>query len=154
MAKTGDNRELTDRQREFVRLVVSGEVPSFSEAYRRSHDSKGSPSTVRTAASRLWRAPHVQAAVELARLQAERDEGRRRLGERERIRLALWHEAEHADRAGDRVAALRLLAQAAAMLTERVEIQAQEQAPAEMLDELRNLLQSSLATPEVDRHLH
>ena len=154
VAATGPDRELTARQREFVRLVVSGESPSLSDAYRRSHDSSGSPSTVRTAASRLWRAPHVKAAVDAARLQAERDEGRRRLGERERVRRALWYEAEHADRAGDRIAALRLLAQASAMLVDRVEVESQEQAPAEMVEELRQLLESTATPPEVDKKLH
>jgi hypothetical protein len=154
------NESLTARQREFVRLVCSGESPTLTDAYRRAFDTQGKPSTVRTEASRMWRKPHVVAAVERWRKQSENDEKRRRVGETQRIRAKLWDEVECGEKATDRIAALRLLAQASAMLVDRVETTTVEESPAELIASLEATLESALKLPEVlsgaevDKKLH
>ena len=160
MGENPYNQSLTERQREFVRLVCSGESPTLTEAYRRAFDTGGKPSTVRTEASRMWRKPHIVAAVERWRKQNESEEKRRRLGETQRIRAKLWNEVECGEKAADRIAALRLLAQASAMLVDRVETTAIEESPAELVASLEATLEAALKLPEelsgaeVDKKLH
>lgn len=121
-----DARELTERQRRFALQVLEGKSPTLVHAYREVYDCKGDSPKQKKAqaneASRLWKHPGVRSFSEEFRKKAEAQRVRREVGERERVRQRLWSEADSADRASDRINALRLLGQDAGMFTERVEV--------------------------------
>lgn len=121
-----DHRELTELQRRFALQVLEGKSPTLVHAYREVYNCKGDSARQKKAqaneASRLWKHPGVRSFADDFRKKAEAQRVRREVGERERVRQRLWSEADSADRASDRINALRLLGQDAGMFTERVEV--------------------------------
>ena len=101
--------ELSERDRRFAEAVVYGEAPSITAAYRDTRPTRASARNQRAEASRLWRSPRVQAYAERLREDLLARGRARAAADRERIVAGLWAEAEGADRASDRIAALRIL---------------------------------------------
>ena len=125
-----DHRELTELQRRFALQVLEGKSPTLVHAYREVYDCKGDSARQKKAqaneASRLWKHPGVRSFADDFRKKAEAQRVRREVGERERVRQRLWSEADSADRASDRINALRLLGQDAGMFIDRQSIEVKE----------------------------
>tara|TARA_Y100000361_G_scaffold3241_1_gene2836 strand:+ start:472 stop:1020 length:549 start_codon:yes stop_codon:yes gene_type:complete len=145
-----DARELTELQRRFALQVLEGKSPTLVHAYREVYDCKGDSPKQKKAqaneASRLWKHPGVRSFSEDFRKKAEAQRVRREVGERERVRQRLWSEADAADRASDRINALRLLGQDAGMFTERVEVKeaTDELSDAEVIAEIEIALRNAI----------
>ena len=145
-----DGRQLTELQRRFALQVLEGKSPSLVHAYREVYDCKGDSPKQNKAqaneASRLWKHPGVRSFSEDFRKKAEAQRVRREVGERERVRQRLWSEADAADRASDRINALRLLGQDAGMFTERVEVKeaTDELTDAEVIAEIEIALRNAI----------
>jgi len=145
-----DARELTELQRRFALRVLEGKSPTLVHAYREVYDCKGDSPKQKKAqaneASRLWKHPGVRSFSEDFRKKAEAQRVRREVGERERVRQRLWSEADAADRASDRINALRLLGQDAGMFTERVEVKeaTDELTDAEVIAEIEIALRNAI----------
>ena len=145
-----DARELTELQRRFALQVLEGKSPTLVHAYREVYDCKGDSPKQKKAqaneASRLWKHPGVRSFSEDFRKKAEAQRVRREVGERERVRQRLWSEADAADRASDRINALRLLGQDAGMFTERVEVKeaTDELTDAEVIAEIEIALRNAI----------
>tara|TARA_R110002020_G_scaffold35824_1_gene107970 strand:- start:2684 stop:3244 length:561 start_codon:yes stop_codon:yes gene_type:complete len=145
-----DGRQLTELQRRFALQVLEGKSPSLVHAYREVYDCKGDSPKQKKAqaneASRLWKHPGVRSFSEDFRKKAEAQRVRREVGERERVRQRLWNEADAADRASDRLTALRLLGQDAGMFTERVEVKeaTDELTDAEVIAEIEMALRNAI----------
>ncbi len=101
--------ELSDRDRRFTEAIVYGDSPSIVGAYRDTRTTRASAKNARAEASRLWRSPGVQAYAERLREELLARGRARAAADRDRIVQRLWNEADSADRAADRIAALRLL---------------------------------------------
>lgn len=101
--------ELSDRNRRFCELIVYGDTPSISQAYRDTRDSKASPKNARAEASRLWHSPKCKTYAEKLRRDLLNRGRARAANDRERIVRGLWFEADNAQRAADRISALRIL---------------------------------------------
>ena len=101
--------ELSERDRRFAEAIVYGDSPSIVGAYRDTRPTRASAKNARAEASRLWRSPGVQAYAERLREDLLARGRARAAADRERIVSGLWREAEGADRASDRIAALRIL---------------------------------------------
>ena len=100
--------ELSAQNRLFAEAIMYGSS-SIAEAYRDTRETTGTDKSTRNAASRLWNTVGVRAYAETLRNEIVLRQATRKAGECERIRLALWAEASAADRAADRLTALRLL---------------------------------------------
>jgi hypothetical protein len=100
---------LSERNRRFAEAIVYGEAPSITQAFRDTRQTEATPKNVRAEASRLWRSTEVQRYAETLRQDLLVRGRARAAADRERIVSALWREAEAADRASDRIAALRTL---------------------------------------------
>ena len=148
---------LTDKMRAFADRVVAGS-PSLTKAYLEiygSGDGDRAPKKwERNEASRLWRSSPVVDYVESIRSRVEAAQSRRALGQRQRITEALWVEAQHAGKASDRIAALRLLGQQSdvGMFSEKLEVSHRESeiSDAEMVAEIENTLREALAERETN----
>ena len=101
--------ELSERDRRFAEAIVYGDSPSIVQACRDTRPTRATARNARAEASRLWRTPSVQAYAERLRADLLARGRARAAADRERIVRQLWAEAEGADRASDRIAALRLL---------------------------------------------
>ena len=101
--------ELSEKDRRFAEAIVYGDSPSIVQAYRDTRPTRASAKNARAEASRLWRSPSVQAYAERLREDLLARGRARAAADRERIVAGLWREAEGADRAADRIAALRIL---------------------------------------------
>lgn len=142
-----DPAQLSVKQKMFADAILEGKNSTLADAYRSVYQTENmSARTARNEASNLYRHPGVTAYMERARERVESDRARRAVGERESVRVRLWGEADDADRSSDRIAALRLLGQAAGMFAERVEIAevSAERSDAEILAELEATLASAL----------
>ena len=101
MAEEGD---LTERQREFARLIVSGERQTA--AYRKAFDCKGkSEAAVRSDASRLARNANVVKLIKM--LQAQADSAA--VMTRERRMALLSNQAEKAAKKGNWAGLIRIV---------------------------------------------
>lgn len=127
---------------------MRGEFPTMREAYQSIYSDRGTKGTAQAEASRLWRNPQVQRAAEAARREVDAQRRRRLAAERDRIRDRLWAEADSADRASDRIAALRLLGTQAGvdMFAQRLEVSATEtrSTGAEVLADVEAMLERAL----------
>ena len=145
-----DSGELTELQRRFALRVLEGVSPTLVDSYRNVYRCKGDSPKQKKAqaneASRLWKHPGVRSFSEEFRKKAEANRVRREVGVRERVRQRLWSEADAADRASDRLTALRLLGQEAGMFTERVEVReaSDELTDAEVLAEIEIALRNAI----------
>ena len=141
-------RKPTDKMRRFAEGIVKGEFETMAAAYREIYSDRGSVRTTQNEASRLWRNPLVQAAAEAARREVDAQRRRRLAAERDRIRDRLWIEADSADRASDRIAALRLLGTQAGvdMFAQRIEVSPTESRAtgAEVLADVEAMLERAL----------
>lgn len=143
-------RELTGPQRRFADLILTGECSSLVGAYRLSYDVTGDTPKAKKSqaneASRLWKHPGIVSYADEYKAKAQAQRVRREVGERERVRQRLWNEADSADRASDRLTALRLLGQEAGMFTERVEVKeaTNELTDAEVLAEIEIALRNAI----------
>ena len=100
---------LSERNKRFAEAIVYSESASITAAYRDTRDTTANVRNCRSEASRLWRSATVQAYADVLRDELLNRARARVEGDRERIRRALWTEASAADRAADRLTALRLL---------------------------------------------
>ena len=156
MVEQGKAR-LTERQRAFADKVIGGS-PTLAQAYLESYgDKDGTRKATKgqqNEASRLWRSSPVVDYVESIRSRVEAAQSRRALGQRQRITEALWVEAQHAGKASDRIAALRLLGQQSdvGMFSEKLEVSHRESeiSDAEMVAEIENTLREALAERETN----
>ena len=140
-------RQATEKQKAFVAKVVTGESRSLIEAYTEVYGDGGSRRTRTNEASRLFRTPACVAHADAIRRRLEGEARRRAVGAREAIRARLWAEAAHADRAGDRLTALRMLGQTVDLFVEKVQVENVDQATdAELVAELEMMLRDALGT--------
>jgi len=152
-----DHRELTELQRRFALQVLEGKSPTLVHAYREVYDCKGDSARQKKAqaneASRLWKHPGVRSFADDFRKKAEAQRVRREVGERERVRQRLWSEADSADRASDRINALRLLGQDAGMFIDRQSIEVKEASDqltdAEVIAEIELALRSVMESKAI-----
>ena len=145
----GSSIELTTKQRRFADMILSGDAPSLVAAYREVYECKGDTPKQKKSqtneASRLWHHPGVRRYADEWRAKAEANRVRREVGERERVRQRLWNEADAAEKASDRINALRLLGQHAGMFTDKVEIKTDDvMSDAEVLAEIELALRNAV----------
>ena len=152
-------KKLTEVNKRFVELIVSGECSTATDAFLQTRTTKMSRSNATREASRLWGSVPAQEYAERLRqgLQAKRQ--RRIAGEQDAVRRRLWIEATpigdaveelhipgarpvlgQGAKASDRVAALRLIGQASAMFIDKLVVEEPDKSRAEMLAEIQSLL--------------
>ena len=146
--------ELSEKNKRFAEAIVYGDSASIVQAYRDTRETSASVRNARAEASRLWRSPLVQAYAERLRADLLARGRARAAADRERIVAALWSEADGADRAADRIAALRTLGQVSTIDLfgpDRVAIEgtADAASAAELADGIEALLRDALGGAEV-----
>jgi len=125
-SNVADPDQLTIKQRKFCDELTSGNSSTMTAAYAEAYDVVlDNPKAKRRAsreASKLAKHPGCVSYMERARAAVAAQRSRRDLGTREMVKRRLIEESESADKASDRIAALRLLGLEASMFTERVEV--------------------------------
>ena len=137
----------TEKQRLFAELVASGECKNLTEAHKQVYAGGISIHNRRKEASRVWNKPVVQAAAREIRTRISAQRALRLTGDADAIRRKLWNEAETADRAADRIAALKLLGQQRGvnLFADRIEISEPDAtSDAEVIVEIEQILQSAI----------
>lgn len=148
---TRNDHGLTVKQERFAQAYVR--TGKASEAYRESYDAeKMKPATVWTEASLLLDNPKVAARVE--RLNAEIEKKNRLNGDklRETVRTQLLHEAQTAETASARIAALKLLGELTdvqAFGPQRIETEQKITTAQQAADQLDDALAAALTDPNV-----
>lgn len=151
------NRKPTEKQRIFAELVATGECKTLTAAYGEVYGNNMSPRTRRNEASKLWNKPIVQGLARDVRARVSAQRALRLTGDADAIRRKLWKEAEEADRAADRIAALKLLGQQRGvnLFAERLEIAEPDSvSDAEVLVEIESIIRSASDFPEEDEKVH
>ena len=142
---------LTVKQERFAQAYVR--TGKASEAYREAYDAgKMKPATVWTEASLLLDNPKVAARVD--RLNAEIERKNRLNGDklRETVRTGLLHEAQTAESASARIAALKLLGELTdvqAFGPQRIETEQKITTAQQAADQLDDALTAALTDPNV-----
>lgn len=148
---TRNDHGLTVKQERFAQAYVR--TGKASEAYRESYDAgKMKPATVWTEASLLLDNPKVAQRVE--RLNAEIEKKNRLNGDklRETVRTQLLHEAQTAETASARIAALKLLGELTdvqAFGPQRIETEQKITTAQQAADQLDDALAAALTDPNV-----
>ncbi len=147
------NRKPTEKQRLFAELVATGDSKTLVDAHTKVYGGSISPLNRRREASRVWHHPVVQDMARDIRARVSAQRALRLTGDADAIRRKLWKEAEGADRAADRIAALKLLGQQRGvnLFADRLEIAEPDSvSDAEVLLEIEHILRASAETPEIE----
>jgi hypothetical protein len=108
----GHVRGLTINERLFVVEITredSDRPTSATDAYRRVYTAGGKPNTVHNQAAAIMRRPNVVAAIEAAHARSDAERSRRLKTTRTYIENGLMKEIATADKASDRINALKAL---------------------------------------------
>jgi len=147
-----NNRNPTEKQRLFAELVATGESRTLVDAYTKVYGGSITPKNRQKQASRVWHNPVVQTMAKEVRARVSAQRALRLTGDADAIRRKLWKEADGADRAADRIAALKLLGQQRGvnLFTDRLEIAEPDSvSDAEVLLEIEQILRVASGTPEI-----
>tara|TARA_R110002051_G_scaffold91410_3_gene160824 strand:- start:2885 stop:3361 length:477 start_codon:yes stop_codon:yes gene_type:complete len=140
-------RDLSEKQKAFVEMVVSGENRSLVGSYVAVYGENGSRRTLTNEASRLFRSPTCVNYADAIRRRIEGEARRRAVGEREAIRSRLWSEADNAEKSADRLSALRMLGQTVDLFVEKVQVETVDStSDADLIVELESMLRGSIGT--------
>tara|TARA_R110000751_G_C13412802_1_gene439248 strand:- start:6 stop:458 length:453 start_codon:yes stop_codon:yes gene_type:complete len=138
--------------RMFAESVATGDSKTLTEAYGKIYGKNMTKRTQKNEASKLWNNPVVQDLAKDVRARVSAQRALRLTGDADAIRRKLWEEAENADRASDRISALKLLGQQRGvnLFAERLEISEPDHvSDAEVLVEIEQLVRSISNTKEV-----
>ena len=150
-------RVATEKQRAFAELVATGECKTLTAAYDQVYGGNISSSARRVEASRLWNNPVVQDVARDIKARVGAQRSIRLAGDADAIRRALSREAEQADRAADRIAALKLLGQqrAVSLFAERLEVSEPDAvSDAEVLAEIEQIVRAAEEMPDDNEPIH
>lgn len=150
-----ESSALTDKQKRFVMLIASGEVPSLVEAYIQAGYGQGTSNrkALRDNASQLASSPTVELAIQAARERIEAKSHAALYASRRWILRRLREEANDASSpASARIAALSLLAKASGALdsaNERSD-KREQQTRESLVAELTNRLEAIAGSEVID----
>ncbi len=140
------------QQKKFADAIIDGDYVTLKDAYVSVYgDSPNARQSVNLA-SKLWRSETVTSYVDKANRKVEAQRTRRMAGEVDRIRRELWIVVKGTTvEASNRVAALRLLAQASAMLVDVKEVRTVTPTTSpEILQQVQALLDDALGIPTLE----
>lgn len=152
LARRRREQKPTEKQRLFAELVATGESRTLVDAYTKVYGGRSTPKGRRAEASRVWHHPLVQTMAREVRARVSAQRALRLTGDADAIRRKLWKEADEADRAADRIAALKLLGQQRGvnLFTDRLEIAEPDSvSDAEVLLEIEQILRVASEAPEI-----